>query len=648
MPDLTIPPIFGAHAVLQRDRPLPIWGWSMPGAQVVVTLSAATQSATAGPDGAFTVVLPAQPAGGPYELIVASGSEIVRRPDVLIGEVWFAAGQSNMEFALQRCEGPAEELGDIPGIRCFQAERFAVPGGPRDVAGVWSVGEAGNVGAWSAIGYLVARELHRRLRVPVGIVAIAWGGSRIEAWLPRAALRRDPQASGELARYEASLARADAPARIADLVRRQRDAVAWERERAFPDPGNGGEAAGWAIAVASEPPWARMAIPGSWVRRGLSRSGVVWFRREVDIPASWAGRDLRLHLGAVDKHDTTYFDGERVGATGWERPDAWSTDREYPIPGRLVRPGRRIIAVRAVSWWYDGGLVGPADGMLLRCGGESMPLAGEWLWRMEHDYGPVRRLDLGPDAIDHNAPAILHESMLAPLAPFAARGMLWYQGESNAGDATGYRDRFLAFIRDLRHRWGEEFFVAWVQLAGFLPDGREPARSTWAELREAQALASAEPRTAMVTAIDCGDGADIHPRRKRPVALRLAWAVLHHCHGAVDLPAGGPRVGGVARDGDALLVRFSRVGGGLRVSTDSAADTSAGPVRGFDLAGVDGVFHAADAIIAGRDSVRVGCRAVAAPTAIRFAWGDCPIVGLTGGDSLPAEPFRRSLAPDQP
>ena len=637
LPLIELPPYFAEHAVLQRDRPLAVWGRSAPDSAITVALAGAQVAGRTDRAGCFHVELPALPAGGPYELVVTSGQAVQRISDILIGEVWLLAGQSNMVMELWRSQGGPAEVTNAaaPQVRCFAVTRLALPGGVPEAGGTWSVCDPAHAGAWPAVGYHAACELQRQLGVPVGIIAAAWGGTRIATWLSRDALRAEPSTRDELTRHEAKLATADAAVRLADLWRRQAEPVAWERERAFPDPGNGVLAQGWAAGEVGDA-WGTMTIPGSWIQQGLVRSGVVWFRREVEIPAAWAGRDLELSLGTVDKHDTTYFAGAEIGATGWEQPDAWLTPRNYRIPGRLVSAGRQVLAVRAVSWWYDGGLTGPAEVMELRCGAERLPLAGAWRWRMEHDYGPQRRLQLGEDAFKHDDPAVLFESMLAPLRAVTLAGALWYQGESDTGQAPHYHARFVALLRALRALWGEELFIAWVQLAGHLPMGSEPELSGWAEIREAQARALAEPRSAMVSAVDVGDPRDIHPRDKRPVGKRLAWAVLNRHYGRTEFPAQGPRLAAIRQGDAAIEVRFSGVGRGL-VSTGEA-------LPGFTIAGADGASHPAAARIAGPDLVLVSTPPGIAPRELRYAWGDCPQIDLHGSAGLPAEPFRHPLA----
>jgi sialate O-acetylesterase len=379
-----------------------------------------------------------------------------------------------------------------------------------------------------------------------------------------------------------------------------------------------------------------MTLPCGWQQAGHNISGVFWFRREVFVPAAWAGRDLVLRLGACDKHDSTYFNNEPVGGLGMEIPDAWSTRRIYRVPGRHVRAGRNLVAVRVYSYMYQGGMIGPAAQMRLEPADEpaAAPVAldGDWRYRIEHDFGFVAPPVLSSGPGNHNSPHILFDSMIHPLLPYASRGVLWYQGEGNCERAAHYRALLPALIRDWRAAWnspGLSFFF--VQLANHGPRLELPGESLWAELRETQLEARTLPGTAMAVTIDIGDAADIHPVNKQEVGRRLALAARALIFGE-KLVHSGPVLRSWAVEGGAVRLEFDSMGGGLATSDGRS------PI-GFAVAGRDRMFHCAGARIEG-DTVVVRADEIPAPLAVRYAWADNPDCNLVNREGLPASPFR--------
>ena len=429
--------LFCDHAVIQRGISVPVWGWTKPLRQVRVTLGPYEAESLSGADGKFTIRLPSMPAGGPFDLEVTGGGGAVVAKDVWVGEVWLASGHSNMEFTLSALKGKVNEDAlaqtDTPRLRMITVPREACLGRQSDVAAGWQVSTPENAQAFSAVGYYFAKRLCDELGVAVGIVNASWGGTTIEAWTSREALVRNPDTAAWVARYEATI----------------NEPVVGDGSSTLPvskypaDPGNEREASGWAGCDFDDSAWAGMQLPKPWQAAGHHHSGVFWFRKTVEIPAAWAGRDLILGIGAVDKHDITYFNGVKVGATGVAFDDRyWNQVREYRVAGRLVRAGRNVITVRVYSFVYLGGMIGPADTMRIGPvdeGTQSMPLAGIWRYRKEHDLGVVAEGGNGFGPNKPNSPYILYDSMIAPLVPYGLRGAIWYQGESNLHNSTQYK-----------------------------------------------------------------------------------------------------------------------------------------------------------------------------------------------------------------
>jgi sialate O-acetylesterase len=634
--DVRTPALIGENMVLQQGRKVRLWGTATPGERVSVRLAGHSARTTADERGRWQVFVGPLKAGGPHVLTI-SGRNTLTYGNVLVGEVWVCSGQSNMEWPLSRAEAGAQDAaaaGDR-SLRFFTVAHKTSAEPLEDVEGRWVVATPEEALRFSAVAFYFGRELRGRLRVPIGLVLSAWGGTPAEAWTSREALTSDPTLRPILDRYEAELR---------DLPRLRREYERKLAEWSKPyvpqrDEGNKGEALGYADPTHDASGWERMSLPQLWEGAGLRVDGVVWFRREVNLPPSLAGRELTLSLGAIDDHDTTYFNGVRVGATGAETPNPHAAPRRYKVPGQLVRAGRNVIAVRVFDALGGGGFSGPTGTMRLSAEGDAplVALEGAWAYKPERIV-PAREIDYsnhpgpppGPES-QYN-PSVLYNAMLAPLTPFVVRGAIWYQGESNAGRAYQYRTLFPAMIRDWRARWGTgDFPFYFVQLANWRARKAEPAESDWAELREAQLLTMRSvPRTGMAVAVDIGAADDIHPRNKRDVGLRLArWALADTYNRSVV--ASGPLYVSHAIERDKIRVRFEHARG-LKTSNGRA------PV-GFAIAGPDRKFVWAEARIEG-DEVVVWNRQVVRPVAVRYAWADNPEVNLYNEAGLPASPFR--------
>lgn len=566
--------------------------------------------------------------------VTGADSEITLR-DVLVGEVWLCSGQSNMQWSVSQSSNAdaAIPAADHPAIRLFTVPARPA-GAPRSdlLATSWQTCRPDTVAAFSAVAYFFGRELHRHLDVPVGLINASWGGTRIEAWMSEAALETDASGRRVLDDYRTGLA--DLSGRQAEFDRQTRETE--ERTR---DTVNRGVVRGWADPSEPSGEWGDMELPTTWQARGLEFSGVLWFRRDVELPAEWVGRDLSLSIGATDKSDTTYFNGVQVGrVTMQDRPDAWSLQRVYPVPAGLARGGHNTIAVRVHSNMFAGGMTGPAPAMRLSCPSlpeaAAIPLAGRWRYAVESNYGFVEPPvpPMGPD--NPNAPGALYNGMIEPVAPYPLRGALWYQGESNAAEPAAYRTLLPGLIRCWRRRWQQEHLhFLTVQLPNYGYASANPSRSHWAELREAQAQTLALPDTGLAVTIDLGLSADIHPPNKLDVGRRLAWNACDTIYKRQTGLGWAPTIESWRRDGRAILATFTHTGGGL-VCRGNA-------VEGFSVAGADRRFVPANAAIEPDGAtVRVQTSAVADPAATRYLWANDPRCTLFGSNGLPAAPFR--------
>ncbi|HEY1392578.1 MAG TPA: sialate O-acetylesterase [Methylibium sp.] len=610
--------VFGEHMVLQRDRPLQLWGQATPGQTLSVELAGRKASARVGADGRWRVQLAQLPAGGPHRLLV-KGDQTVELRDVLIGDVWLLGGQSNMEWPLAQTDTGPQEVASPqnPQLRQLRVPLRASVRPEAEIAPApWVVAEPGRVGEFSAIGYHFARQMQAVQGVPIGLIQTAWGGSMLETWVRRDAALQDP----DLAPAVHALP-PDNAAFIVTLRQRLYDRVAaWQPGL----PLQGVDASGWSAAEDIDANWPTLQAPGVWEGQGLADlDGVVWMRKRVELNAAQAAGAAELYLVKVDDCDETWVNGQRVGGQcGWEQP------RRYALPAGLLRAGTNWIAVRVTDTGGNGGFHGDAAALRLDTAAGSVSLAGAWRARVEQIAAAA-----GPVAND--APALGHNGLIAPLHGLAVRGVLWYQGEENSGRAAAYADGFKRLIQDWRAQFGDPnlpfFFVqlaAWLPLADNRPDG-----NGWAELRASQAAALALPHTGMATAIDVGDAVDIHPRNKRTLGQRLAALALHEL-GLRAAPASGPRLLGHEVKGGEFQLSFGDTAGGLR--TARAGE----PPRGFYLAGADRHWVPAEGRFDGNRIV-LHSDAVPAPVAARYAWVNNPSeANIVGGDGLPLPPLR--------
>ncbi|MBK9990544.1 MAG: 9-O-acetylesterase [Verrucomicrobia bacterium] len=633
---LLLAPLFSDHMVLQRGQSNPLWGKDQPNQVITLSVEGVKPApplvrVTVGTDGTWSLACPELPAGGPYRLHLQGSSEQIV-DDVLVGEVWLASGQSNMEFKLPMAERGAEAVAaaNDPQVRMFTAAQSTSPQPLTTATGSWQTASPKNAADFSAVGYFFAKELRQKLGVPVGIINASWGGTRVEAWTSREALRPVMDVESELAALaEASK---DLP-RIRTEYASAQDA--WERKNFPIDTANEGEPRGWAKSDFNDRTWPAMSLPNFWQSIGMKFNGCVWFRRTLDIPAAWAGHDVILNLGAVDDFDTAYFNGQTVGVTPRGTLYAYQLPRRYVVPAELVKPGKSIIAVRVFDQFGEGGFSGPASSMIAEssAGGATISLAGEWRYSVEREVplvpGSVYATApaIPPLLAPQNNPAYLFNAMIAPFVGYGIRGAIWYQGEANVDVAQTYRARFTAMIRDWRTRWGQgDFPFYFVQLANF------NATPGWPYLREAQTQTLAEPATGMAVILDIGNPTDIHPRNKHDVGLRLALLARAKTYGENNLEFSGPTLARVEIVNSSARVHWEHATG-LRTRDGATA------VKGFALAGADGVFHPADAEIDGA-SVIVSSVNVPAPEFVRYAWADNPETNLENAASLPAAPFR--------
>jgi sialate O-acetylesterase len=608
--------LFTDNMVLQRERPVRIWGMAAPREKVTVRVGGKAGSTLADDAGNWHVELPALPATNSTSL-EARGENAITLHNVAIGDVYLCAGQSNMEWPVSQSDNAEKEIAaaDHSAIRYFAVPK-RVAGTPQKsfpVPARWQVCNSQNVAQFSAVAYFFARDLKRELNVPIGLIEASWGGAIVQSFLSQSALlQRD-----DLRELAQQTIENFAPAALQNLD---------QKLQTWWDVNDEGSRENWQTPDFADADWKTIAIPAENESEKLPPfSGALWLRRTLTIPDSWRNRDLVLHLGAIKNADTTFFNGHKIGASAM-----WNQQRAYVVPREIVKKGSATIAIRMMSLEADGGFMDRAAPRLEVAGEpqQNIKLSKNWKYRagaQTLDF-PTMPMDV---RVVPDQPGVLYNAMIAPLVPFAMRGVLWWQGESNVAAAAQYRTLFPDLIGDWRRAWNEDFPFYFVQLSTFGAPSEEPIQSDWAQLREAQTLALQLPKTAMAVTLDVGNGG-YHPTEKQTVGKRLALAALALDYGRT-LEYSGPVFRKMKIENGAARLEFSHAAG-LKTSDGKAP-------RGFAICGADGKWFSATARIEG-EMIVVFSDLVSQPMAVRYAWANNPAVNLLNAAGLPATPFR--------
>ncbi len=609
--------IFGDHMVLQRNKPIRIWGWASKGENITVTLHGQSVKIKAGKDGNWQAVLPAMTHGGPYTLSIKGKNEVSFN-DVLIGEVWLCSGQSNMEWIVNNSDNAAKEIAaaNYPLIRHITVPKATSLTPEKNIkAANWDVCTPATVANFTAVGYFFAREIYQQLNIPVGLINSSWGGTHVETWTSGPAFFGNPEFAALKAKMPASMDAiiAEKKAKLDALIEKSQPGLPTESEAKL-----------FSTAAFDDSQWKKMKVPGLWESQGLPDfDGEIWFRRSFSIPADMRLNDLRLELGMIDDVDSTFINGTFIGST-----NVYNKKRVYTIPAGLLK-NSNTISVKVMDSGGGGGIYGESEDIGLYIGQTRVPLSGDWLYRIEKAYNDGNSIN--PNAY----PTLLYNAMINPLIGYSIGGALWYQGESNAGRADQYNTSFPLMINDWRAMWKDSFPFYFVQLTHWQAGGgtSQNGGSTWAELREAQQNTLRLPYTGMAVIIDIGNSTDIHPRNKQDVGKRLAMLALLKTYG-INIKGESPSFGAMTVKEDKSVLTFNNVYAGWQVKNKY------GYINGFEVAGADQQFHYAKAWLE-NGKVVVFSEKVTNPVAVRYCWADDPNdVNLFNSEGLPAAPFR--------
>jgi len=615
---LRLPRLISNGMVLQRNKPLTIWGWATPGETITVQLNNAVATTQTDATSQWRINLPAQKPGGPYTIHI-KGHRQITLTDIWIGDVWLCSGQSNMELTMDRVKYKyPEEMkaeGNLPIRQFLVPDKYNFNSPQQDVDdGSWLPVNQQNIGQFSAVAYFFAKEIYAHQKIPIGLIKAALGGSPAEAWISEEALQPFPQYLTEAQKLK-SQAYIDS---IEDADRKR--SADWYKTVNANDEGLRNN---WHNSNGYSANWQPITLPGYWADTYAGAfNGVVWFSKTIDVPTSFIGKSVKLELGRIVDADSVFVNGRFAGTTSYQYPP-----RRYILPVNLLQPGANTITIRVVNNSGRGGFV--LDKRYeLTTDSDTINLAGAWQYKIGAVMPP-----LPGQTFVRWKPLGLYNAMIAPLTPFAIKGILWYQGEANAGRPADYQQLMQTLIANWRTKWQEPNLpFLYVQLANYMETKESPQSSSWAALRQQQLNTLSVPNTGMAVAIDIGDWNDIHPENKKAVGYRLSLLARKLVYGEKKLVASGPLYQSNKIKGNTIVISFSNTGSGLTTSDGK-------PLQQFAIAGVDKKFVWAKAIIQ-KNKVVVWHESIKEPVAVRYAWADNPDgANLCNKEKLPASPF---------
>lgn len=620
---IRLPQLVRDSMVLQRDAKVNIWGWASAGENISASFNGKKYQAKADANGQWIFQLAPMKAGGPYTMELAGKNKIVLK-DILIGDVWFCSGQSNMVHQLNIHDVTyANEIATAnnPEIRQFWIPTLTSLAGPQEnlPSGFWKSAVGEDIRPFSAVAYFFAKKIYQQYKIPIGIINASVGGTPIEAWTSEEGLK-------DISNLYATIQKNKDTAYLNSLNRRP---GGFGNRPAPPvDAGMAGPLK-WFDPNYIPKGWRNINIPGYWEDQGVKDlNGVVWYRREIDIPASMAEKAAKVFLGRIVDADELYINGKQVGNTTYQYPQ-----RRYPVPAGLLKAGKNIFVIRVTNSNGKGGFVSDKPYCIFS-GTDTVDLKGYWQYKVGLVNRPFGGGGFGGGGINaQNQPAALYNAMVAPEIKYTIKGFCWYQGESNAGKPQEYEKLMLALMNDWRNKWNQGTLpFLYVQLPGFMDYNYLPSESGWAMLREAQLKALSAPNSAIAVAIDLGEWNDIHPDNKKDVGERMALGAFKLAYGE-NIVYSGPLYKSATVESDKIIISFDHVGSGLITNDEEAPGD-------FAIAGADKKFVWAKAKIEG-NKVIVWSDEIKQPMYVRYAWADNPVhPNLYNKEGLPASPFR--------
>ncbi|MDA3867026.1 MAG: 9-O-acetylesterase [Salinivirgaceae bacterium] len=623
--NIKLPSLVGDNMVLQRDKPLTIWGWADAGEKISISFLEKIYTATTLPNGKWNIRIPQQKAGGPYSMVIAGNNSITLN-NLLIGDVWICGGQSNMEVTMSNALNPDKEIAaaNNPNIHLFNVAHATTALRAEDVKGQWLECNPINIKNFSAIAYYFARDIQPKIEVPVGLIECGYGGTAAEAWISPEGLVGDPV----FAERAAQLKSLD----LEDLIKNSETYYyKWVAPIDKSDPAYTNGTFDW--AKQPHPEWPVTYFPSTFESTPHIelKDGIIWVTKSIDLTEADIAANCSLRLGVIEDDGLAFVNGTMVGSTRNEK-----TNTVYEVDKAILRKGDNHITVRIIDFDGGAGMYGKRGIPLsLKTPDRIVSLNGSWNYKMSLDttFAISYRKRFNPEHV----PSVLFNGMIAPLTPYAFTGFLWYQGEANTLKAYHYRSLFKKLINDWRIQFkAPDAPFLFVQLANYKSPALTPGESIWAELREAQAMALSLKNTGMITTIDIGEAYNIHPKNKQDVGKRLALQARKIVYGEKKLVAAGPVFKKVIYKRNSCIISFTNEGSGL-ATKDGGLE-----LKEFAVA-TDGKqqFVTAKAMINGKNSISISSPNGKPITAVRYAWANNPAtVNLINKEGLPAYPFR--------
>lgn len=629
----TFADIFTDHAVLQRGKPIAVWGKAAPNSEITVAIVPENGlfrpvKLIADNNGEWRGQLPMMPKGGPYSLVAStSNSAQTTLKDIMIGDVFLCSGQSNMEWSVRQASSSDGEIGLPPqnNLRYITIPHTIATSAQKEITGdaKWQTINSANRGAASAVCYQMAKNIAAAQNVTVGMIGSYWGGSQVEAWMSRENLgkfaqfkdgldyldwyARDPKTAQNMFAVKSTL----------NLVGNDTGFKEKYYENNYPDAN-----------------WARINSNLNWEEAGIQAladfDGIGWYRIEIELTREQARNAAKLNLGPIDDRDLTYINGQLVGDTsGWDRP------REYNLKPNLLRAGKNIIAIQVIDTGGGGGPYGDrSNDKIVLSGGGAISLPPVWAFNPSSPLGSLKISNAVPWG-GPNGYSTLYNGMIAPLKPYTIAGIAWYQGESNAARAGEYRELLPAMIKEWRKDFGDEKlpFVQ-VQLSSFGRPLEAPKKSTWGELREVQRqIAKTDPYGAMIISHDIGDRVDIHPTQKTVIGQRMAFAMRNMLYGE-KMPQ-SPEPNKARINGQNIEIEFANSYDGLKTYSSNMA-------IGFEVCDAQKLCHYADARAMG-NKIIIGGANLANARFIRYAWAETVYTNTFNSKDLPIGTFEIAI-----
>ncbi|HEY3388912.1 MAG TPA: sialate O-acetylesterase [Prolixibacteraceae bacterium] len=618
---IQLPSIFSDHIVLQQKMQVPVWGNAQPNSMVVVQLAGFTGTTKANAEGKWMIRLPEMNAGGPFEMKIWD-KDTIKVKDVMIGEVWLASGQSNMEWQVGASVGPntAQEIADAnyPNLRYFSTNKQTSSVPLQNMGSAeWKACTSLSVKDMSAVAYFFGREILKDKNIAVGIINASWGATSVETWMSAEMLKSHPNFTKKVEEFDTD------PIQWKDFV--QKNIKADRSRDSISNAAKMGITAGVQLKNYDDTQWEKTEYPMDMSSIKLGGYwGFVWFRKTIEVGKEIKLTDFTLRIPVSGRSSEIYINGKPIEI----KEDKVTKKQTFLVHSKQLSKGKNVIAIRLLVNWGSGN-VGTKDveaDLVSLDDKTKINLTGEWRFNSKIEPEIPQWQDY------YNKINVLYNGEISSLIPYGIRGAIWYQGENNAGKAYQYRTLFPMLIEDWRVRWGQGYFpFLFVQLANFREKQAEPAESDWAELREAQLMTLKYPNTGMAVTIDIGDANDIHPKNKLDVGKRLYLAAQRVAYNE-NVIYSGPIFASMKTEDSKIRISFTSTGSGLTISKGQS-------LKGFAIAGADKKFYWAEAIIDGNEII-VSSDKVLRPAAVRYSWATNPDGNLYNKEGLPASPFR--------